>query len=563
MRWHVSGLDNAGDQVPSDKLSSSIPAALATGWVLAASWFAGTSLLFSGFRDTIIPAVGAVAIAGVIPVLMIKRKLDGNVDQSQSFLSQRLNAFDKHACISIIDDQEELTEVNDHLLNLTGYAREELIGQKVRVFYNPSRQKVADEVRSYQLRGETWQGETQLRRKDGSTLFTQSTVMPFMDGQGKYAGSITIRTDVTQTNKLIAQQETAETLNELRDDIWIIDAETEKFSYLNRAAKDRLSINEADYLSKDLDDFLATSELDEVLQACRGLRENGEVSTQFETSLKGVAMHVSIKFLPDAQKAGRYLVLLNDISDRLEQEQRKSAFVSTVSHELRSPLTSIKGAMGLLLSGSAGDLPDKALTLLDIAHRNADRLILIINDILDLDKMSNGQMIFDLKEVDLVELVKETDKASAMLQQRFGVDVILRGAEEPILFQTDPNRFIQVLTNLTSNAYKFAPPQSSIVIGIENGADYVRVSVQDEGPGISLDEQHKIFDRFADMSNSERTTKGGTGLGLNICRAIVESLGGTIGFDTEEGVGTTFYFSLPKSVPNSVVFDEISSRQIA
>ena len=149
--------------------------------------------------------------------------------------------------------------------------------------------------------------------------------------------------------------------------------------------------------------------------------------------------------------------------------------------------------MGLLLARSAGELPDKALDLLEIAHRNADRMILIMNDILDLDKICNGQMEFEIKNVDLAELISETDQANMMLQQSFGVKVELIGTHVPVHLRTDPNRFIQVLTNLLSNAYKFSRPNSRILIEVQDISDHVRVSVRDEGLGILPDERYKKF----------------------------------------------------------------------
>lgn len=549
--------------MPPEKLRHSSAIAVATGCGLATAWYAASSMLLSGISASLIPAAGAIALAGIVPMIPRKRKSRISAEQSYLSMSQRLEALNKHASINIVNEQDELTEVNDGLLDLTGYSREELIGEQVRILYDTPVQNVADEVRSYLVRGMTWQGETQLRRKDGSMLFTQSTIMPLFNEVGEWAGSISARTDVTRTHKLISNQHTTQTLDELLDDIWIVDSDTEKFIYMNRAAKDRFLTNDEDYQDSNLVKLNSVHEIEEVLLACRALRDNCGSTAQLESKLLGVPMQVSIKFLPGAKESGRYLVLFNNISDRIEQEKQKSAFISTVSHELRSPLTSIKGAMGLLLSGSAGELPDRALGLLEIAHRNADRLVLIINDILDLDKISSGEMDFDLKEIDLVELVKETHCANAMLQQRFGVEVKVVGADQPVVFQTDPNRIIQVLTNLLSNAYKFAPPNSDIIISIDNATDYVRISVQNGGPGIPLDEQHKIFDRFADMTNSDRASKGGTGLGLNICKAIIERLGGTIGFDTEVGVGTTFYFNLPKKQPVSVFVDEVATRNIA
>ncbi|MCX7560207.1 PAS domain-containing sensor histidine kinase [Sulfitobacter sp. F26204] len=530
---------------------------------LATGWYAASSMLLTGLAASVIPAAGAIAIAGVLPTMLAKGRNSKENDHKLLTMSQRLEALNHHAGINIVNENNALTEVNDHLLTLTGYSREELIGQPVKVLYDDNAKDVADEVRSFLVQGKTWQGETQLRRKDGSILFTQSTIMPLFKANGEWAGSISARTDVTEANKLLSERDTAQTLNELRDDIWIVDSETEQFSYMNRAAKGRLSIESDEYKLKGLADFNQDKEIQEVLRACRALRKNGETNTQYRSSLIGVPMHVSINFLPGSNGEGRYLILFNDITDHLQQEQIKSAFISNVSHELRSPLTSIKGAMGLLLSGSAGEIPDKAMTLLDIAHRNADRLILIINDILDLDKISNGQLEFDVQMVDLAELVREADNANAMLQQRFGVSTKLQGLEDAMMVQTDPNRFIQVLTNLLSNAYKFSSPGSEITISVQNEDDYLRIAVKDQGTGIPVNEQHKIFDRFADMTNSDRMTKGGSGLGLNICKAIVESLGGKIGFDTEVGVGTTFYFNLPKTLPDTVAVEEDTVRQIA
>lgn len=550
----------------SVKLKSDTAITAALGCGLAAGWYGAASGLLSGAAGNIVPAAGAIAIAGFLPAILAARNSGQNAKNKprpgESMLKQ-LQALDQHAGINIVDSDSLLTEVNDHLLKLTGYSREELIGQHVRVLYDDEARSVTDLIRGNLQRGLTWQGETQLRRKDGRTLVTQATVIPLFDADGTWTGSISARTDVTETSALLAERHSAQTLNELRDDIWIVDAQTEEFSYLNGPAKKRLLMANEEYLGKSSTDFSLAHEIEAVLKACRALREKGEVTTQFESVLVDTPMYISIKFLPGPRGAGRYLIVSTDISHRLEQEQRKSAFISTVSHELRSPLTSIKGAMGLLLSGSAGELPDKASALLEIAHRNADRLILIINDILDLDKISNGQMDFEIRDVDLVELLHEADRANAMLQQRFGVDVKITGADEPVLLKTDPNRFIQVLTNLMSNAYKFSPPNGCIILDIKDVGEHVCISVKDEGQGIPLSEQGKIFDRFADMTNSDRAAKGGTGLGLSICKAIVENLGGTIGFDTQEGVGTTFYFNLPKSEPSSNAIDEIDVKRIA
>ncbi|KIN71077.1 PAS domain-containing sensor histidine kinase [Sulfitobacter guttiformis] len=532
--------------VKSSDLKSNATSAVLSGCALGGAWYGLAHTIFSGTAEAIVPAFGAIAIASTVPTFILNRAAHRRFHDTRFSMAQRLDAFDKHACINIVNENDELTEVNEKLLELTGYDRVDLIGQPVTILYEASGSKIALEIRNNLRSGKSWEGETALRHKNGHTVYTQSTIMPLFDRSGNWGGSISVRTDISRTNELISERHTAQTLYELRDDVWIIDSETETFSYMNRIAESRFNINSDDYRKTSFSELAHQRDTSEVLAACRELKVSGKPSTRFETVLMDIPVDVSIKFLPGTDETGRYLILINDISERVAQEKHKSAFISTVSHELRSPLTSIKGAMGLLLSKSAGELPVKAVSLLEIAHRNADRLVLIINDILDLDKISSGEMDFELKDVDLAALVKEVNEANAMLQQRFGVQVEIMGLDVALPFRTDPNRFIQVLTNLLSNAYKFSKPNSTIFIDVADEGAQVRVSVKDEGQGIPAEDQHKLFNRFSDMANSDRALKGGTGLGLNICKAIVENMGGSIEFESTEGIGTTFYFCLPK-----------------
>jgi len=531
---------------------------------LASAWYAVANGLLDGTAvGAVIPVFGAIAIATTVPLILQQRAAKKLIHDRHFSMSQRLDALSEHTCIKIANAHGKIVEVNDKMLELTGYDRNDLLNQSVDVMYHEPEPGLIDEIRSTLSRGESWEGETRLRSKNGQVVDTQATIMPIYDSSGELAGSISVRTDVSNVKALIEERHTAQTLYELRDDVWIIDSETEAFNYMNRTAETRFDVTRGGYRGQSLVGLHDTDDTTKIIEACRALRASGTSMTRFESSLMGVPVEVSIKFLSGAEYGGRYLILISDISARVQQEKQKSAFISTVSHELRSPLTSIKGAMGLLLSRSAGELPDKALSLLEIAHRNADRLILIINDILDLDKIANGEMEFDRQDTDLAALVREADQATAMLQQRFGMTVEMSGVDAPIPFYTDPNRFIQILTNLLSNAYKFSAPNSKILIEIKDAGGQMRISVTDEGQGIPAAEQHKIFTRFSDMTNSDRALKGGTGLGLNICKAIVETMGGTIGFDTQEGVGTTFYFYLPKATSGMKTLADASLRRIA
>ena len=181
------------------KSKGDIASSAAVGCGFAVVWYGASSMLFSGSFSSFVSVAGAIAIAGVLPPALAARKSVKKTERIRLSMSQRLNALNKHASINIVDHKNRLTEVNDHLLALTGYDREELIGEDVKILYDSSHEKVADEIRSFLERGQTWQGETQLRRKDGTVLITQSTITPLFDEDGNWSGSISARTDVTQT----------------------------------------------------------------------------------------------------------------------------------------------------------------------------------------------------------------------------------------------------------------------------------------------------------------------------------------------------------------------------
>ncbi|WP_290847076.1 PAS domain-containing sensor histidine kinase [Henriciella sp.] len=516
------------------------------GTAISGSWYTATSALFAGQMGEVIPVVGAIILAGLTPFAANALQSSPERGTDSSDMEQRLRAFDSHAIVNIVDTGGMLEQVNDRFIELTGYTRDQLIGQPVSMLYQDEFRELLAEIRVTLMAGKTWQGETPLRCADGRVIQTQCTVMPLFDKKGAWSGSISARTDVTHAKELLAERDRAETLYELRDDIWIVDAETERFSYMNRVAMSRSGWSIDTYTEQTLETLTEKSGNPDLIDACRDLKKSGKAMTQFDTQLFGNHFQVTIKLLPTGGAAGRFLVMLHDVSDIISEERMKSEFISMVSHELRSPLTSIKGSMGLLLSRAAGELPSKARALLEISHRNADRLVLIINDILDLEKIANGRLEFNLEEVDIAELLHETSAANASLEQRHGVRIQVEGTDDLNKVTTDPNRVIQVLTNFLSNASKFSKPGERVTIRAEENENELRISVADRGPGIPASEQHKVFQRFADLSNSNRADNGGTGLGLSVCKAIVENLGGKIGFDSREGFGTTFYFTLPK-----------------
>ena len=236
---------------------------------------------------------------------------------------------------------------------------------------------------------------------------------------------------------------------------------------------------------------------------------------------------------------------LEKVESALKLEKMKGEFVATVSHELRTPLTSIKGSLSLLASDRFGVLPEKAKTMIEIAHTNSNRLVRLINDILDIEKIKAGQMSFAIQTVAVSALLQEAARANASYAEQFGVGIRLACVADDLTIKADPHRVAQALTNLISNAVKNSPKGSAVTLSAKPREGFVRISVADKGHGIPKEFQEQVFTRFAQADSSGARRKGGTGLGLCITKAIAEALGGEIGYRTAEGKGTTFFVDLP------------------
>ena len=252
-------------------------------------------------------------------------------------------------------------------------------------------------------------------------------------------------------------------------------------------------------------------------------------------------------------KALRVLGTNWDITERKRVELMKSQFISTVSHELRTPLTSIRGALGLVCSGQLGDFPEQTMSMLQIALRNSEHLTDLVNDLLDMEKLSSGEMCFEMCLQPLWPLVVEAVASSEAYAAQHQVSLQLLPGDESLQVQVDGHRLRQVMNNLLSNAAKFSPPQSEVTISVSVEEGRVRVSVHDQGTGIPPAFRTRIFQRFAQADASDTRKRGGTGLGLAISRDLIDRMGGEIGYHSPPGEGATFYFVLPIAVNDDVV----------
>lgn len=242
--------------------------------------------------------------------------------------------------------------------------------------------------------------------------------------------------------------------------------------------------------------------------------------------------------------AQRIIGVAWDITELKRVARMKSEFVSSVSHELRTPLTSIRGSLGLISSGAVGELPGAVKELIDIAYKNSERLSLLINDILDIEKIESGKMRLDLQHYVLRPLIEQAVESNQGYAQHFSVQLQAQ-VDTGSAVAVDADRFMQVMANLISNAIKFSNSGDVVEVAAMSVPGRVRIEVRDRGIGIPLEFRERIFQRFSQADSSDTRMRGGSGLGLAITKTLVNKMQGQIGFFDREGGGTIFFVELP------------------
>jgi two-component system, OmpR family, sensor histidine kinase VicK len=283
---------------------------------------------------------------------------------------------------------------------------------------------------------------------------------------------------------------------------------------------------------------------------------SGETVT-YENDLNFIdgSLHsLSVTYIPHIEHRGKpkivgFFALTSDISERKAIERMKDEFISVVSHELRTPLTSIHGSLKILATGKLGSLSDKGERMLTIADEQTERLVRLVNNVLDLQSLQSGKVQMKQKACQVSELTLEAVRAMQTLAQEHGITLHSDSATYSVW--ADRDYIVQTLTNLLSNAIKFSPPNSHVWVAAKrplaaSDEALITFSVRDKGQGIPLDRLETIFERFQQVDSSDSRKKGGTGLGLAICRQIVEEHGGKIWAESKLGSGSTFFFTLPE-----------------
>lgn len=267
-----------------------------------------------------------------------------------------------------------------------------------------------------------------------------------------------------------------------------------------------------------------------------------EDKTEFPVELSSSVSMITEKQL--------HLIAMLDVSERHEIERLKREFVAMVSHDLKTPLSSVRGMLSLLSHGAAGQLPPKAEPIVKSAEDQLERLIKLINDLLDVQKMESGKFLIELSEVGIRGLLEQSFDTVERVADEADITIEISGGDEKVF--ADADRIVQVVINLLANAIKFSPRGGVVKMQISKGPDYVEVSVEDQGRGIKQEFQESIFERFKQVEKSDASIKKGTGLGLAICKMIIEEHGGTIGVESTEGSGSRFWFRLQRARESAV-----------
>ncbi|MFZ2725245.1 MAG: PAS domain S-box protein [Methylococcaceae bacterium] len=489
-----------------------------------------------------------------------RKQLTQQFRDQKKYLSAILNTIKDG--ILTIDEHGIIQTVNKSALSVFGYTTKELLGHNVNLlmpnpFHSAHEAYLSNYLKTQQAKIIGIGREVVGLRKNGETFPMNLTVGEMeSNGQRHFVG---IARDIAEQRKMqLALEEFKYVLDHTVDCVFMCRTDTLRFTYSNEGMRQQVGYSAEELLILEIMVISPEFDRERYQQLINSLQSDEKLSLTLETIHRhkeghDIPVEVTFQVLKQTENRPRLLAIVRDISERKAVERMKNQFVSTVSHELRTPLTSIRGALGLVLGGALGQIPEKALPMLTMANRNSERLTLLINDLLDLEKIESENMAFTFATVDLAQIVRQALEANQGYSDGYRVRLHLHPFAEQAWVHADENRLMQVLSNLLSNAIKFSHQGGRVDISISCQEESYQVAIQDYGAGIPESFRSRIFGRFAQADSSDNRQKGGSGLGLSITKVIIERHQGTIGFDSTEGAGTTFFFSLPKLVLTKAV----------
>jgi two-component system sensor histidine kinase VicK len=512
---------------------------------------------------TLTPLVGPGLDSGEVQYLIVSgRDVTGQRQAEQALLTSE--ARYKHVVENSLGFvltctlEGRLTSLNGYTAESLGYRIDEMTGKPLFDFISKDGlQEFADSLKTIVSTGE-YQGTIPFLRKD-RTERRIAFRSRRMDLPGSASFILTHGMDVTEQEEAEGELHLMRRQRELilaavGDGIYGMDLEG-KLSFINPAAAKMLGYTDDELRGTDIHELIHHSHADGTHHSkancpiLLGMRRREGVRIRDDVFWRKDATTIPVEYvasplIDEGQIAGM-VVAFQDISERRRLEKMKDEFISTVSHELRTPLTSLRASLGLISSGTLDKRPEKQKQMLEVAIGNCDRLVRLVNDILDFDRVEKGGMPLHREVMPAGDLLRRAadveNEAALKAQITFRFD-----APNKILVDVDQERILQVLSELVSNAIKFSPPQTIIKLSaqvVEN--EHVCIAVEDQGRGIAQEKLDMIFERFQQGDASDSRALGGTGLGLAICRRIVQQHGGRIWVESEPGKGSRFLFTVP------------------
>jgi two-component system, OmpR family, sensor histidine kinase VicK len=458
-----------------------------------------------------------------------------------------------------------LTSLNAFTAETLGYRTEALTGRFVAELLDAAGLAAFQDCLRTLESKEEWQGALPLRRSDGvyRRIACRSRRME-LPGERPFV--IVHGTDVTEQHEAeqamhVATRQRELILESVGDGIYGIDLEG-RLTFINAAGAHALGYRAEQLTGRDLHEVIHHSHADgtpyskstnpilQALRRCESIRMRDEVFWRHDGS--AFPVEYSANPLMEEGRISGMVVAFQDVSERRRLERMKDEFISTVSHELRTPLTSLRASLGLISSGTLDKRPEKQRQMLDMAIGNSDRLIRLVNDILDFEKVEKGKLPFDRQTVEAIDLLRRAADVAYTTASQARISVRVEAKSAQIV--ADEERILQVLNELVANAIKFSAADTSIRLsakptepGADDAAETAEVcfTVEDQGRGIAAEKLERIFERFQQGDASDSRALGGTGLGLALCRSIVEQHGGRIWAESVPGQGSRFHFTVP------------------
>ena len=506
-------------------------------------------------------------IVGLIFISFIGYIITGARDKTELLYTDERRRYENYKlAVSQATNHIILTDINGQIMfaneaaqNITGYTFSEMQGNTPRLWGGlQTPEFYADLWKTIKVDKKKFSGTIQNRRKNGELYTAIAHIAPILDVENELIGFIGSEEDITKIteleSKLAQDKKRDETLLYLLGEGVVVQNKDNKVILINKAAQDMLQYKNQELLGKSFVEIVHAESPDgktisplERPLALIGksknilktqltyLRKDG---TKFESELIITPVYIDDVYFGDIQ-------VFKDISKEKQIDRMKTEFISLASHQLRTPLSAMKWFSEMLLAGDAGNLNSEQHEFIQNISDSNDRMIDLVNSLLNISRIESGRILIDPRPTDLQELVREIIDELKKKSSDKNIKIIMSAHENLPRINCDPKMMRQVYINLLTNAIKYTKPGGEIQIFISKKDNEIISQVSDNGMGIPKAEQSKIFQRFFRASNIVKTKTDGTGLGLYLAKAIMESSGGKIWFESEEGKGTAFFISLP------------------